>query len=514
MSQRSGQVRGTGFLNDSSLEARADREGAMAAAGQQVYTGPVTRALSGVAPSPFMAGAMQAKRESDVDRAERIGSGMLFDSDRDRDYKDYIRNTSLQASREEGIRRGLTGKDLEKFIDDRDNDDDYVKSFARKPKTLVSKKDQDWFFNKMNTADAGFFRKITKRKNAAMDRLLKHRQAMGSDKGPNARQLDYEASFSVPAQEMKLYEYMTQQAMGNKALMQVGRENPDNEEITKKYQRALKIIVPQDENSADLAPIRKELINPSMRYTFLKTAGWDKSANKVLSDAGKKYRNRHGGMPSKKRPGLIEEPRILNEEPRINLLDSGSLEDSLIRKPDPLPGKGKISDKRPKAGRGVGLTNYPFDDRMLKNRNPAKPESGQVDQLVRANVDEMVRIGAGMLAYENEKVFHQEEKSPKLKQKYMARGMDEDDANYQARLEAGKEIKEKNYYNSEETEWYDLAMKIATVDEYDELMRRVTAEKKSSLHTVGSWKRIIPASLRRPWICMHITPTMASSTRS
>ena len=34
MSQRSGQVRGSGFLNNASLEARADREGAMAAAGQ------------------------------------------------------------------------------------------------------------------------------------------------------------------------------------------------------------------------------------------------------------------------------------------------------------------------------------------------------------------------------------------------------------------------------------------------------------------------------------------------
>ena len=63
MSQRSGQVRGSGFLADSALEARADREGAMAAAGQQVYTGPVTHALSGASPSSMAAGAMQAKRD-------------------------------------------------------------------------------------------------------------------------------------------------------------------------------------------------------------------------------------------------------------------------------------------------------------------------------------------------------------------------------------------------------------------------------------------------------------------
>ena len=62
MSQRSGQVRGSGFLADSSLEARADREGAMAAAGQQVFSGPVTQTLSDAGPSPMAAGVMQASR--------------------------------------------------------------------------------------------------------------------------------------------------------------------------------------------------------------------------------------------------------------------------------------------------------------------------------------------------------------------------------------------------------------------------------------------------------------------
>ena len=85
MSQRSGQVRGSGFLNNAALEARADREGAMAAAGQQVYAGPVSHTLSDAAPSPFMAGAMQARRggkrqaepfdaePSDSDNREKVG---------------------------------------------------------------------------------------------------------------------------------------------------------------------------------------------------------------------------------------------------------------------------------------------------------------------------------------------------------------------------------------------------------------------------------------------------------
>ena len=62
MSQRSGRVRGEGFLANTALEGQADREGAVAAAGEQVYTDPVTRALSDASPSPAASGPMQAKR--------------------------------------------------------------------------------------------------------------------------------------------------------------------------------------------------------------------------------------------------------------------------------------------------------------------------------------------------------------------------------------------------------------------------------------------------------------------
>ena len=63
VSQARGEVTGSGFLNDSVLEARADREGAMAAAGQQVYAGPVTAVLSSASAAPA-AGPMQASKDS------------------------------------------------------------------------------------------------------------------------------------------------------------------------------------------------------------------------------------------------------------------------------------------------------------------------------------------------------------------------------------------------------------------------------------------------------------------
>ena len=70
VSQARGEVsRSGGFLNDSALEARADREGAMAAAGQQIAM--PTAALSTVTAAPA-AGPMQAKK--DEEEAGKPGS--------------------------------------------------------------------------------------------------------------------------------------------------------------------------------------------------------------------------------------------------------------------------------------------------------------------------------------------------------------------------------------------------------------------------------------------------------
>ena len=60
VSQARGESRGNGLLTDSYLEAKADREGVMAAAGQQVYSGPITP-LSSSSPMS-VAGPMQCKK--------------------------------------------------------------------------------------------------------------------------------------------------------------------------------------------------------------------------------------------------------------------------------------------------------------------------------------------------------------------------------------------------------------------------------------------------------------------
>ena len=59
VSQARGEVTGSGFLNDHALEARADREGAMAASGQQISV--PSAAMSGVTAAPASA-PMQADK--------------------------------------------------------------------------------------------------------------------------------------------------------------------------------------------------------------------------------------------------------------------------------------------------------------------------------------------------------------------------------------------------------------------------------------------------------------------
>ncbi len=61
VSQQRGEVTGSGFLNDRALEARADHEGAMAAAGQQVAA--PAAAMSSVTAAPA-AGPMQADKKA------------------------------------------------------------------------------------------------------------------------------------------------------------------------------------------------------------------------------------------------------------------------------------------------------------------------------------------------------------------------------------------------------------------------------------------------------------------
>ena len=74
VSQARGEVSGRGFLDDRALEARADREGALAAAGESVYAGPVTP-ISTTSTALSAAGPMQAKKKPKISEPTLVSQG-------------------------------------------------------------------------------------------------------------------------------------------------------------------------------------------------------------------------------------------------------------------------------------------------------------------------------------------------------------------------------------------------------------------------------------------------------
>ena len=82
VSQQRGEVRGGGFLNDHALEARADREGAMAAAGQQIAL--PTAAMSSATAAPAAAPMQASKADWMARRRQRQANeytDKMFDAD-------------------------------------------------------------------------------------------------------------------------------------------------------------------------------------------------------------------------------------------------------------------------------------------------------------------------------------------------------------------------------------------------------------------------------------------------
>ena len=93
VSQARGEVTGSGFLNDRVLEARADREGAMAAAGEAVYSGPVAP-VSATSTALSAAGPMQAKKPWKKEKTDPIAK---FSGEKDLEKKPKNFNAYHQA---------------------------------------------------------------------------------------------------------------------------------------------------------------------------------------------------------------------------------------------------------------------------------------------------------------------------------------------------------------------------------------------------------------------------------
>ena len=116
VSQVRGEVTGSGFLRDAALEAQADREGAMAAAGEQVYAGPVTAPLSSAAPA---AGPMQASKDQPQWEKDRGIASKWHPFKRSEGLMKYA--TELAAQERKIRDQGLLANTAQNAVDFQDN---------------------------------------------------------------------------------------------------------------------------------------------------------------------------------------------------------------------------------------------------------------------------------------------------------------------------------------------------------------------------------------------------------
>ena len=130
VSQARGESRGNGLLTDSWLEAKADREGVMAAAGQQVYAGPITP-LSDSSPMS-VAGPMQCKKKKNSGSLEEYDDEeipMPKKKNRSREDEEWEKNplywyAGMERPKKPGFFSSLFGRFKKSAPPDLDDDDD------------------------------------------------------------------------------------------------------------------------------------------------------------------------------------------------------------------------------------------------------------------------------------------------------------------------------------------------------------------------------------------------------
>ncbi|MBR3570778.1 MAG: DUF4157 domain-containing protein [Oscillibacter sp.] len=125
--QARGEVAGSGFLDNGALEARADREGAMAAAGERVYDGPMTDAPSFAGVSAPMQADLTEEEKDDWKKKAQEGPDIDDYIDRMIHVKNAMRyNERIKERRANGGRN--EGKKLGDELEIRDED---IKMYQR-----------------------------------------------------------------------------------------------------------------------------------------------------------------------------------------------------------------------------------------------------------------------------------------------------------------------------------------------------------------------------------------------
>ncbi len=154
VSQARGEVSGSGFLNDHALEARADREGAMAAAGQTIAM--PTAAMSSVSAAPA-AGPMQAKLFGGF-------FGKLFGGKKDKEPKSKL------GSRAEldAVSPASTVAAMDKAYDDAGGSANATKAYSDAMQASGMRSNQSQLAKALKTYEGSAFDDVAAKTTAAM----------------------------------------------------------------------------------------------------------------------------------------------------------------------------------------------------------------------------------------------------------------------------------------------------------------------------------------------------------
>ena len=216
-SQARGEVPGSGLVNDSALEERADREGLMAARGESVTQGyggaaaPLSSSSAASAAGPMQAKSGKKKKQSKSGKRKKkqkmttreiVNQMYRFSAGKMRQDLEYDR--AFENKKQELLRKnnGMTDESAETEAGKSINKEDFA---------YLDKKEEKWLQDMFNNPTMDITRKITERQDMLAEKIYNARIYEGA-KPENANEdkgkLDLDARYSSSGTDYAVFDYM------------------------------------------------------------------------------------------------------------------------------------------------------------------------------------------------------------------------------------------------------------------------------------------------------------------
>jgi len=217
VSQARGEVPGSGLVSDSALEARADREGLMAARGESVTSGyggaaaPLSSASAASASGPMQAKSGKKKKKAKSGKKKKkqkmttreiVNQMYRYSAGKMRQDLEYDR--AFENKKQELLRKnnGMTDESAETEAGKSINKEDFA---------YLDEKEEKWLQDMFNNPTMDITREITERQDMLAEKIYNARINEGA-KPENANEdkgkLDLDARYSPSGTDYAVFDYM------------------------------------------------------------------------------------------------------------------------------------------------------------------------------------------------------------------------------------------------------------------------------------------------------------------